>query len=95
MTKIINQQLTFQPVIIEIYFYCEAGRFKSLCVSLQINSVVYILFLNASLIFAKNNPMITFLLSIIALVAGYLIYGRFVEKVFGINKRIPTPAKTS
>ncbi len=35
--------------------------------------------------------MITFLLSLLALVAGYLIYGRFVEHVFGPDDR-PTPA---
>jgi carbon starvation protein CstA len=38
--------------------------------------------------------MITFLLSIVALVAGYLIYGRFVEKVFGIETTRLTPATT-
>jgi len=38
--------------------------------------------------------MITFLLSIVALVAGYLLYGRFVEKVFVIDKSRPTPATT-
>lgn len=36
--------------------------------------------------------MITLLLSIVALVLGYLIYGRFVEKVFGPDKNRPTPA---
>ena len=35
--------------------------------------------------------MITFLLSLIALVFGYLIYGRFIEKVFGPDDRV-TPA---
>jgi len=38
--------------------------------------------------------MITFLLSIVALVLGYLIYGRFVEKVFVIDTTRPTPATT-
>jgi len=38
--------------------------------------------------------MITFLLSIVALVLGYLIYGRFVEKVFTIDTTRPTPATT-
>lgn len=36
--------------------------------------------------------MITFLASIAALVLGYLIYGRFVEKVFSIDTSRPTPA---
>lgn len=35
--------------------------------------------------------MITFLLSLVALVLGYLLYGRFVERVFGPDDRI-TPA---
>jgi len=35
--------------------------------------------------------MISFLLSLLALVAGYLFYGRFVERVFGADDR-PTPA---
>ena len=35
--------------------------------------------------------MITFLVSLVALVAGYLLYGRFVEKVFGPDNRV-TPA---
>ena len=38
--------------------------------------------------------MITFLLSFVALILGYVIYGRFVEKVFGINENIETPAYT-
>ena len=38
--------------------------------------------------------MITFFLSIIALVIGYLVYGTFVEKVFGIDTSRPTPATT-
>lgn len=37
--------------------------------------------------------MVTFLLSLLALVAGYLLYGRFVEHVFGPDDR-PTPAIT-
>ena len=35
--------------------------------------------------------MISFLLSLLALVLGYLVYGRFVEKVFGPDDRV-TPA---
>jgi carbon starvation protein CstA len=38
--------------------------------------------------------MITFLLSVIALISGYFIYGAFVEKVFGIDTSRPTPATT-
>lgn len=36
--------------------------------------------------------MITFLLSIVALVMGYILYGTLVEKVFGIDTSRPTPA---
>ena len=35
--------------------------------------------------------MISFTLSLLALIVGYMIYGRFVEKVFGPDNR-PTPA---
>ena len=35
--------------------------------------------------------MISFTLSIIALVLGYLFYGRFVERIFGPDDRV-TPA---
>ena len=35
--------------------------------------------------------MITFLISVIALIVGYMIYGRVVERVFGPDNR-PTPA---
>ena len=35
--------------------------------------------------------MISFILALVALVAGYLFYGRFVERVFGADGR-PTPA---
>jgi carbon starvation protein CstA len=38
--------------------------------------------------------MITFLLSIVALVGGYFIYGRFVERIFGIEESKATPAIT-
>lgn len=38
--------------------------------------------------------MITFLLSILALIAGYIVYGAFVEKVFGVDSKRPTPAVT-
>lgn len=38
--------------------------------------------------------MITFLLSIVILVVGYFTYGKFVEKVFGINDERQTPAIT-
>ena len=35
--------------------------------------------------------MITFLVSLVALVLGYLLYGRFVERVFAPDDRV-TPA---
>ncbi|HBV85158.1 MAG TPA: carbon starvation protein A [Desulfosporosinus sp.] len=38
--------------------------------------------------------MITFLLSFVALIIGYMVYGKFVEKVFGINVNSETPAYT-
>ena len=38
--------------------------------------------------------MITFIISLIALVIGFLIYGTFVERVFGINPKAKTPALT-
>jgi carbon starvation protein CstA len=38
--------------------------------------------------------MITFFLSVVALVLGYLVYGTFVEKVFRIDTSRPTPAIT-
>ncbi len=36
--------------------------------------------------------MVSFLLSIVALIAGYFIYGKFVEKVFGVDEKRATPA---
>lgn len=36
--------------------------------------------------------MISFITSIIVLIAGYFIYGKFVEKVFGIDSKRETPA---
>ena len=38
--------------------------------------------------------MYTFIISIIALVLGYVLYGAFVEKVFGIKPKHKTPALT-
>lgn len=38
--------------------------------------------------------MITFLLSIVALVVGYFIYGKIVERNFGADENRPTPAIT-
>ena len=38
--------------------------------------------------------MIAFLISLIVLVAGYFIYGTFVEKVFGSDHKRQTPAKS-
>ena len=38
--------------------------------------------------------MISFLLSVAALVLGYFLYGRFVERIFGPDSSRPTPAVT-
>lgn len=36
--------------------------------------------------------MITFFVSIALLIVGYFTYGKYVEKVFGVNEKRPTPA---
>ncbi|MEF7559711.1 carbon starvation CstA family protein [Bacillus thuringiensis] len=36
--------------------------------------------------------MITFLVSIVVLIIGYLTYGKFIEKIFGVNYKRKTPA---
>lgn len=36
--------------------------------------------------------MISFLLSVVALILGYIFYGKFVAKVFGVDTNRPTPA---
>ncbi|MGM9923543.1 MAG: carbon starvation protein A [Bacillus sp. (in: firmicutes)] len=38
--------------------------------------------------------MFTFLSSIVLLIAGFLIYGKLVEKVFGVKSERPTPARS-
>ena len=38
--------------------------------------------------------MITFIISLIALVVGFVLYGTFVERVFGIDTNAATPATT-
>lgn len=38
--------------------------------------------------------MITFITSILLLIAGYFIYGNYVEKKFGSDDSIPTPVKS-
>ena len=38
--------------------------------------------------------MITFILSLVALVLGFLLYGTFVERVFGVDAKAATPATT-
>ena len=38
--------------------------------------------------------MLTFLLAVALLIGGYVVYGAFVEKVFGIDENRPTPATT-
>lgn len=37
--------------------------------------------------------MFSFIISIIALIVGYIIYGKIVEKIFGIEPDRVTPAK--
>lgn len=44
--------------------------------------------------FKKHLTMITFFIALAILIAGYFIYGKLVEKVFGIDKNRPTPATT-
>lgn len=39
-----------------------------------------------------GNDMVSFLLSIVALVLGYFIYSKVVERIFGINDAMETPA---
>ena len=36
--------------------------------------------------------MVSFILSLVALIVGYLVYGKFVENVFGIDENRKTPA---
>lgn len=36
--------------------------------------------------------MITFLVSIVVLIIGYFTYGKFIEKIFGVNYKRKTPA---
>lgn len=38
--------------------------------------------------------MISFLVSLVALIVGYIIYGKFVEKTFAIDDNIKTPAES-
>ena len=38
--------------------------------------------------------MITFLVALVALIVGFVLYGTFVEKVFGIDEKAATPAIT-
>ena len=38
--------------------------------------------------------MISFAIALVLLVAGYFIYGRIIEKIFGIDAKRPTPAQT-
>lgn len=52
------------------------------------------LFSLLKLFFLKLSNMFSFLLSLVALVLGYILYGRFVEKVFVPDSSMPTPAIT-
>ncbi|SDM45256.1 carbon starvation CstA family protein [Sediminibacillus halophilus] len=38
--------------------------------------------------------MVTFFAALILLILGYVFYGKFVERIFGINDQTPTPAYT-
>lgn len=38
--------------------------------------------------------MITFVCCLIALIVGYFVYGKFIERIFGIDAQRPTPAYT-
>ena len=38
--------------------------------------------------------MVSFLLSLVLLIVGYMVYGKFVDKAFGANDNISTPAET-
>lgn len=42
----------------------------------------------------ENTIMYTFILAVITLVLGFVVYGTFVEKVFGIHPSASTPATT-
>jgi len=46
------------------------------------------------LILTKKKLMITFFISIVLLIAGYVIYGRLAERIFGVDKNRKTPALT-
>ena len=37
------------------------------------------------------DAMITFVCSLLLLVIGYVVYGKFVERVFGADSKRPTP----
>ena len=39
-----------------------------------------------------RNNMYTFILSLLLLIGGYFIYGRYVTRVFGIDTQRKTPA---
>ena len=38
--------------------------------------------------------MITFVCCLIALIVGYFVYGKFIERIFGIDAQRQTPAYT-
>jgi carbon starvation protein CstA len=38
--------------------------------------------------------MISFVVSLIVLIAGYFVYGKYVAKVFGVEPQRPTPVHT-
>jgi len=49
-------------------------------------------FRNFAIKFEKHHTMVSFSLALLALLIGYLVYGRFVERAFGIEPERQTPA---
>lgn len=45
-------------------------------------------------LFKEEKEMITFILGVALLLAGYFIYGRYVERTFNPDPMRPTPAET-
>ncbi len=45
-----------------------------------------------NIIILGGVKMVSFILAIIALIVGYFIYGTIVEKTFGADEKIQTPA---
>ena len=56
------------------------------------SAFIFVTTLIKTIIEWENNNMMMFLFCVAALIAGYFIYGTFVEKVFGIKENRTTPA---